>query len=73
MGLFRRSKEFLFGTYNCVKPHANLIKQRKGNSFIEERGKLGGAVIEKKKKSIGRNWEFEVWWLFTGSVVTVSH
>ena len=39
-----------FGTYNCVKPHASLIKQRKGNSFIEERGKLGGAVIGEKKK-----------------------
>ena len=51
MGLFRRSKELQFGTYNCVKPHASLIKQRKGNSFIEERGKLGGAVIGEKKKS----------------------
>lgn len=30
----------------------------KGSSLIEEKGKLGQAVIN--KKSIGGNWEFEV-------------
>lgn len=30
----------------------------KGSSLIEEKGKLGEAVIN--KKSIGGNWEFEV-------------
>lgn len=35
-----------------------LVKQRRGNSFIEEKGKLGGAVVN--KKSIGGNWEVEV-------------
>jgi len=34
------------------------VKQRRGNCFIEEKGKLGGAVVN--KKSIGGNWEVEV-------------
>lgn len=29
---------------------------------MEEKGKLGGTVIN--KKSIGGNWEFKVQWLF---------
>lgn len=30
----------------------------KGNSFLQEKGELGGAVVN--KKSTGVNWEFKV-------------
>ena len=39
----------------------------RGNTSIEEKGRLGGAVI--KKKSFGGNWEFEVWWRFLSCIV----
>ena len=45
-------------THNYGEPHASPVKKKKGDSFIEEKGKLGGAV--KNKKSIGGNWDFEV-------------
>ena len=51
MGLFWSSKELQFGACNYGKPHASPVKQRKRNFFIEEKGKLGGSVIN--KKSIG--------------------
>lgn len=41
--------------------------ETRGNTFIEEKGRLGGAVI--KKKSFGGNWEFEVWWPFLSCIV----
>ena len=34
------------------------VKKRRRNSFLEETGKLGEAVTN--KKSTGRNWGFEV-------------
>ena len=39
----------------------------RGNTFIEEKGRLGGAVIN--KKPFGGNWEFEVWWPFLRCIV----
>ena len=47
-----------FGTCNYGEPHTRPVKERKGNSFIKEKGNLGKAV--KNKKSIGGNWEFKV-------------
>ena len=51
------SKELQLRTCNHGEPHASLVKQ-KMKLFYREKGKLGGAVIN--KKSIGGNWEFEV-------------
>ena len=48
MGLFRSSKELQFGTCNYGKPHAVLDKAKEKETLIEEKGKLGGAVINKK-------------------------
>ena len=53
MDLFVSSKELQIRAYDYGEPHACLVKQRRGNSFIEEKGKLGGAVIN--KMSIGAN------------------
>ena len=36
-----------FRICNYDEPHANPLKQRRGKSFIEEKGKLGGAVVNK--------------------------
>ena len=47
-----------FRICNCDEPHVNPLKQRRGNSFIEEKGKLGEAVVN--KKAIGGNWELEI-------------
>lgn len=58
MGLFWSSKELQFGTCTYGKPPASPIKQRKGNSFIEEEGRLREAI--RNKMSIGGNWEFEI-------------
>ena len=56
-----------FRIWNYDEPHANPLKQRRGNSFIEEKGKLGEAVAN--KKAIGGNWELEVL-LFNCQVVS---
>ena len=58
MCLLMSSKELQFRICNYGKPHASLVKQRTGHSFLEEKGKLGGAVLN--KQSIGGNWEFKV-------------
>lgn len=47
-GLFGSIKELQLRTGNYGKPHASPVKQRRGNSFIEEEGEMGGAVINKK-------------------------
>ena len=38
--------------------------------LFHREGQLGGAAIN--KESIGRNWEFEVYWLFTGSLLLAA-
>ena len=43
MNLFRSNKELQFGTCDYNEPHASMLRQRSGTSFIEK-GKLGGAV-----------------------------
>ena len=58
IGLFESRKKFQFGTRNYGELHASPVKQWGGNSFIEEKEKLGGPVIN--KMSIGGNWEFKV-------------
>ena len=64
VGLFVSSKELQLRTCNYDEPLASPVKQRRGNSFIEEKGKLGAAVVN--KKSIGGNWEFKALCLFIG-------
>ena len=41
--------------------------ETRGNTFLEEKGRLGGAVIN--KKSFGGNWEFEAWCPFLSCIV----
>ena len=48
MDVFKSCKELQFGTCSDGEPHACSVKQRRGNCFIEEKGKLRGAVINKK-------------------------
>ena len=52
-----------FRTGNYGGPCASPVRQWRRNSFTEEKGKLGGAVLN--KKSIGGNWEFEVYSVFS--------
>ena len=47
-----------FRTCISDKPRASPLEQRRENSFIKEKGKLGGAVIN--EKCTGGKWEFEV-------------
>ena len=54
-----------------MKTTGNPENNGEKHLFIEGRGALGRAVIS--KASIGINWEFEVYWLLIGWVVTVSH
>lgn len=58
MGFLNSGKELQFGTCIYDKPHSSSVKLQIGNSFIEEKGKLRGADIN--KKSIGGNCEFQV-------------
>lgn len=53
-----------FRTCNNGQPLARLVKQRKRKIFTQEKGNLGGAVIN--EKCIGGNWDFETWWVFIG-------
>ena len=53
MSLFGNSREVQFRTCDYGKPQASPIKQKRENSFIEEKEKFGGAV--RNKKSIGGN------------------
>ena len=57
MSLFETAKNCNLGQAIYGKPQASL-ENREVFSFIEEKGELGGAVIN--KESIGGNWEFEV-------------
>ena len=41
-----------------AKPQASLENKGGESPFLEERGELGGAVVN--RKSIGVNWEIEV-------------
>ena len=44
---------------NWDESHINLVKQRRGNSFIEEKGKLGGAgYIRKNPLEETRNLKY---------------
>ena len=42
------SGQLYFRMYNYGKPHASPAKQRRRNSLIEEKGKLGEALMKKK-------------------------
>ena len=46
------------GCVTVVNDMQVWVKQGRENSFIEEDGKLGEAVVN--KRPIGGNWEFEV-------------
>lgn len=46
IGLFQSSKELQLGTCSYVEPH---VKQKRENSFIKKKGKLGGTVIKKSQ------------------------
>ena len=39
MGFFRSIKRVQFRTCNCGELHASLVKQRRGSSFVEQKGK----------------------------------
>ena len=64
LGLFGISKELQFGVCNHGEPPAGPPAAREEKLFYREEEKVGRAIVNKK---------FEVWWLFTGWVVTVSH
>ena len=62
MGFFGNSRELQFGTRKLQQNHRH--EQRRGGSFTEERGSLGGAVLS--KKPTGVNCESYVSWLLIG-------
>lgn len=70
-GLFVNSKDLHFRTCSLLELQAPPGNRGEEHSFIEEKGEWGKAVIN--KEPIGGNWEFEVWWLFIGWAVKVSH
>ena len=62
--LFYQQNEFIWEQQKTVIQDMQLwtatckSSETRGNTFIEEKGRLGGAVI--KKKSFGGNWELRV-------------
>ena len=50
--------------------HLGKLGEQRTGTVIEEKGKLGGAVIN--KESIEGNWEIRVQWFFIVQVVIVS-